>query len=154
MIQTDGKIIVGGDPYNGTSYDFTLARYNSNGSLDSSFGSGGIVTTSLSNRDDIISALDLQADGKILAAGLKNFGSFNTDFAVVRYNTDGSLDTGFGINGVATTAVTAGDDYCNAMTLQPMERLFWLGRRLSHNASAISPWCAIMPMERLIRVSV
>ncbi|MEQ1353751.1 MAG: delta-60 repeat domain-containing protein [Candidatus Acidiferrum sp.] len=102
-IQPDGKIIVGGDSYQGTSYDFTLARYNSNGTLDNSFGSGGIVTTSLSNIDGMFSALALQLDGKILAAGLKNFGSFNTDFAVVRYNSDGSLDNTFGMNGVATS---------------------------------------------------
>src|SRR5207248_1833694 len=61
-IQADGKIIVGGDSYNGTSYDFTLARYNSNGTLDSSFGTGGIVTTSLSSGDDMISALLIQGD--------------------------------------------------------------------------------------------
>jgi uncharacterized delta-60 repeat protein len=130
-IQPDGKIIVGGDSYQGTSYDFTLARYNSNGTLDNSFGSGGIVVTSLSNMDNMISTLVIQPDGKILAAGLKNFGSFNTDFAVARYNADGSLDTSFGVNGVAATAVTAGDDYCNAMTLQPDGKIILAGQAIN-----------------------
>jgi len=127
-IQTDGKIIVGGDSYNGTSYDFTLARYNSNGTLDASFGSSGIVTSSLSNMDDMISALAIQPDGKILAAGLKNFGSFNTDFVVVRYNSDGSIDNSFGENGIATTAITNGDDYCNAMALQSDGKIVLTGQ--------------------------
>jgi uncharacterized delta-60 repeat protein len=130
-IQTDGKIVVGGDSYNGTSYDFTLARYNCNGMLDSPFGSGGIVTTSLSTGDDMINALVIQPDGKILAAGLQAFGTFNTDFAVVRYSTDGSLDTSFGINGVATTAVTGGDDYCNAMALQPDGKIVLAGQAIN-----------------------
>jgi uncharacterized delta-60 repeat protein len=141
VIQPDGKIIVGGDSYQGTSYDFTLARYNSNGSLDRSFGSGGIVTTSLSSADDMISALALQPDGKILAAGLANFSSSNTDFAVVRYTTDGLLDSTFGTNGVSIVAVTSGDDYCNAMALQPDGKIVLAGQAI--NAQRFSDFAVV-----------
>jgi uncharacterized delta-60 repeat protein len=84
-IQGDGKIVVAG--YSGffNSRDFAAVRYNSDGSLDTSFNGTGIVTTSIgSSGEDEGYSVAIQSDGKIVVAGFSNNGS-NHDFAVVRY---------------------------------------------------------------------
>jgi len=88
-IQPDGKIVVVGLSSN-TARSF-LARYNINSTLDATFGSNGVVLTSLTP-DDQLFAVAIQADGKIIAAGDDNEGKGE----VARYNTNGSLDTSFG----------------------------------------------------------
>ena len=110
-VQDDGKLLVAGYSFNGTNNDFALVRYNSNGTLDTSFGGGdGIVTTAVGAGNDAGYSVTVQADGKILVAGLSLIGG-NNDFALVRYNSDGTLDTSFGGgDGIATTAVGAGND--------------------------------------------
>src|SRR6185436_16254844 len=77
--------------------------YNTNGSLDDSFGNGGIVTTSIGSFARL-HAVAIQSDGKIVAAGdamIPNFALFTQVFTVARYNTDGSLDTSFDEDGVS-----------------------------------------------------
>jgi len=108
-VQPDGKIVVGGYPHNGSNYDFGVARYNSNGSLDTTFHSDGIVTTPIGSGNDLGYGIAIQSDGKIVVAGLSHNGS-NYDFAVVRYNTDGTLDTTFHSDGIVTTPIGSGDD--------------------------------------------
>jgi uncharacterized delta-60 repeat protein len=83
-------------------------RYNADGSLDTGFGGGdGIVTTSISAGDDKAHGLALQADGKIIVVG-ETSGN-GKDFAVLRYNADGSLDTLFGGgDGIVTTDFAGG----------------------------------------------
>jgi len=104
-IQPDGKLIIAGyDNWNTGNSDLILARYNSDGVLDTTFGASGVVTTSLSTGDDTAYAVAVQPDGKIVAAGLSTQGGVNIA-AVVRYNTDGSLDTSFGAGGVVTTSL-------------------------------------------------
>ena len=106
-IQTDGKIIAAGSRYNGEIFEniFTLSRYNTNGSLDNTFGSGGIVTTIIGNQVSNILSIKIQADGKIVAAGY--YGSVpQAVFALTRYNTNGSLDNTFGTNGLVTTLIS------------------------------------------------
>lgn len=98
-IQSDGKIIAGGTASINSTGEFALARYNTNGTLDTSFGTNGLVTTAAANS---IAKILIQSDGKILAVG--NCGD---DFAVARYNTDGSLDNSFGNGGVVTTDLGA-----------------------------------------------
>ena len=67
------------------------------GDLDGTFANGGIVTTDFFGADDDASAVAIQADGKIVAAGFTTDpGSLQTDSALIRYNTDGNLDTSFG----------------------------------------------------------
>ena len=105
VVQSDGKILVAGSAgLNNTSTaprDFAIVRYNSDGSLDTSFDFDGIATTTFSDTSEIRS-IKLLADGKILAAGFVNsVGS--SDFALVRYNSNGSLDTTFGIGGKVVT---------------------------------------------------
>jgi uncharacterized delta-60 repeat protein len=102
-IQTDGKIVVAGYRYFNQHKDSVTARFSADGALDLSFGTGGAVIQSYSDTDDSLSAVGLQSDGKIVVAGSFEFLPNNLRFAsgVIRYNTDGSLDTGFGVNGLA-----------------------------------------------------
>lgn len=101
-LQKDGKIVVAGYCNNEKNYDFVIARYNIDGTLDTSFGKNGIVITDIGNRDNYATSLSIQADGKIIVAGTSYNGK-NYDFAVVRYNYDGSLDFTFGKDGIVTT---------------------------------------------------
>jgi uncharacterized delta-60 repeat protein len=106
-IQADGKIVAAGDyavfcDEEGCYYDFFLARYNANGSLDISFDGDGTVTTELGSYYDVANAVAVQPDGKIVAAGTgyDDAGAFS--FAVVRYNSDGSFDASFDGDGKVT----------------------------------------------------
>ena len=78
------KLVVAGDRDTGADFDFALARYNSDGSLDSTFGSGGRVTTDFAGSFDAALALAIQADGKLVAAGGAIIGD-SLDFALARY---------------------------------------------------------------------
>jgi uncharacterized delta-60 repeat protein len=112
-LQPDGKLVVAGD----SDANFALARYNPNGSLDASFGSGGKVLTSFGGIDQA-SAVILQPDGKIVVAGQTDTG-ISIDFAVARYMPDGSLDGAFGSGGRVTTNFTGtSDDLGAAVVLQ------------------------------------
>jgi uncharacterized delta-60 repeat protein len=126
-IQSDGRIVVAGSSYNGSNYDFALVRYNTDGSLDTTFGIKGIVTTPIGSDDDEALALGIQSDGRILAAGKSPNGS-NYDFALVRYNTNGSLDTTFGTDGIVTTPIGSGWDYANALGIGSDGRILAAGK--------------------------
>src|SRR5436190_17691730 len=100
-IQSDGKIVAVGLS-EGSNVDFAVARYNVDGSLDITFGNAGKVITDFVGYADVASSVVIQRDGKIVVAGYAGNGS-NSDFALARYNLDGSLDTAFGIGGRVTT---------------------------------------------------
>jgi len=119
-LQPDGKILAAGSSDGTSSGDFAVVRYNSDGTLDTTFGTGGKVTTSVGPNYEWINTLALQLDGKILAAGI-SYGSTSTtsgDFAVVRYNSDGTLDTTFGTSGIITTDFFGRTDEITAITVQ------------------------------------
>jgi uncharacterized delta-60 repeat protein len=118
-IQLDGKIVAAGHSFTGVKNNFALVRYNTNGVLDAPFGLGGDgkVTTSVGSFNDIASALRIQSDGKIVAAGHSSTGVKN-DFALVRYNTDGTLDAPFGIGGKVTTLIGSSNDIAAALGIQ------------------------------------
>ncbi len=98
-IQQDNKIVLAGRS-NGR---FAVVRYHSNGSLDASFGSGGLVTTFFADTSGA-TAVALQHDGKIIAGGTKVVGAqVSRDFALARYNPDGSLDLSFDGDGRVIT---------------------------------------------------
>lgn len=113
-LQNDGKIIVAGSAQNGAlsfNADFALARYNPNGSLDTTFDGDGKVTTGFaSGHEDSVYALAIQEDGKILAAGYTTSTGGDTNpnwkWALARYNSDGSLDTTFGDGGKVATDIS------------------------------------------------
>jgi uncharacterized delta-60 repeat protein len=116
-MQSDGKILVAGC----SNDKFALIRYNPDGSLDSSFSDDGKVTTDFSGGDDGRSVI-VQSDGKILVAG-----SSNGDFAIVRYNADGSLDADFGSGGKLTTDFSGGYDDGRSVTLQSDGKILLAG---------------------------
>ncbi|MBX7154762.1 MAG: T9SS type A sorting domain-containing protein [Candidatus Kapaibacterium sp.] len=122
VLQTDGKILMAGDVYfkgQGLQGDFAVLRYNSNGTLDTTFGKGGKVTTNVSNYENHAYAIAVQADGKILVAGDAN-GSAGTHYgmALVRYNTDGSLDKSFNANGIIVYPLSVDSiNYATAYTI-------------------------------------
>lgn len=97
VVQPDGKIVVTGNGY-ASPQDFTVVRYNPDGSLDNSFDGDGIVTLSLSDAGEFSNAIALQSDGKIVVAGDAIVdGEYH--FGVVRLNTDGSPDNTFNGSG-------------------------------------------------------
>lgn len=113
-VQGDGKIVVVGSSEDSTPVDISVQRYNADGSLDTSFGDGGVVVTDVNSGSyDYADAVVIQGDGKIIAVG-RSASSGVTKFALVRYNTDGSLDTSFG----GTGKVLAGID---GVTVEAMD---------------------------------
>jgi len=115
-IQSDGKIVVAGRSLNGATYDFAVVRYNTDGSLDTTFDTDGKVTTDIGSSHDFAYGVAIQSDGKIVVAGYSII-SGNYDVAVVRYNTDGSPDTGFDTDGKVTTDISS-SDYANGVAIQ------------------------------------
>jgi uncharacterized delta-60 repeat protein len=117
-----GKIMVsgsGGGPanYYTTPEAFDLARYNLNGTLDTTFGSGGMATTPIGAYSEAW-AVAIQADRKVVAAGQSEpDGTGHWQFALTRYNPDGSLDTTFGTGGIVTTPIGS-NSYIRGMALQ------------------------------------
>lgn len=101
-LQSDGKIVAVGYALTGVNYDIAIARYNTNGSIDSTFSLDGLEVIDLGSNDDIAYGVALQSDGKIVVAGSKGNGS-NTDFLVMRFNTDGSVDNSFDTDGMVVT---------------------------------------------------
>jgi uncharacterized delta-60 repeat protein len=139
-VQADGKIVVAGS--SSASGDFALARYTAGGKLDSSFGKGGKVVTNFghvqcpddcSESDEAARAVAIQADGKIVAAGSSEArGAYGEkfccidDFALARYNVDGSLDPSFGTGGLVLTAFK-GISIIHAIAIQPDGKIVGVG---------------------------
>src|SRR5437763_533641 len=106
-IQSNGKIIAAGyASYSQTGPDFALVRYTANGKLDSTFGSGGVVTTDFGGADHG-AGLVLQGDGKLVVAGvtMPPNGAGPDMVALARYNANGSLDASFGSGGKVTNSL-------------------------------------------------
>lgn len=119
LIQADGKVVAGGlcqvpgGP--GLREDFCVVRYRTDGSIDTAFGSNGIVLTDVdpvTNNLEWVTGLVQQPDGKLIAAGRGG---------LVRYNTDGSYDTGFSGDGMIEGV------YAQAVALQPNGRIVTVG---------------------------
>ncbi|MFN6440948.1 MAG: DUF4347 domain-containing protein [Nostoc sp. DedSLP01] len=120
-IQPDGKILIAGITYNGNQTDAALIRYNPNGSLDTTFGTGGKVVTNFEGKNEWIKSVAVQSDGKIIVGGYlnPNDGTLNNDFLLIRYNSDGSLDTSFGNGGRVLTSMSDGQDGIASILIQP-----------------------------------
>jgi uncharacterized delta-60 repeat protein len=141
-IQSDGKILVCGTidslvPWLFTMYayeDMLLIRLNNNGTIDSTFGYHGRVKTDFESKADIASQIEIQPDGKIVVAGsyTVNSGS-ERNFGFVRYHPDGTLDTGFGMNGKSMFGpVTQSWKTINDLKLQEDGKLVAAGYVLSY----------------------
>jgi uncharacterized delta-60 repeat protein len=119
-LQSDAKIVVAGvTNLSSVPQNFTLARYNTDGGLDTTFGPGGKVVTDFFNTFDAAFDVVIQADGKIVAAGYATMNTSDLDFALARYNADGSLDPGFGSGGKVITSIGSARDVAYGIALQP-----------------------------------
>lgn len=133
-IQPDGRFVVAGTASDNATRpvatDFAVARYNPDGSLDTGFGIGGESSVPFADSaTEQANALVLAPDGKIIVAGAA-FKTFATppDFAVRRYNSDGSIDTNFGTGGAITTDFAGGTDQAQAVAIQDDGNVVAAGR--------------------------
>lgn len=135
VVQPDGKIVVGGSqgPPTYDAWGFGLVRFDRNGTLDTTFGSDGKVATPFGTSSEI-KGIALQPDGKIVAAGW-TFTTPGEDFALARYNPDGSLDSSFGVSGKVKTDFTTGDEG-HAVVIQPDGKIVVAGQSLANYALA------------------
>lgn len=142
IIQGDDRIVAAGSILLSgsgppTRNDFALARYTSDGQLDPTFGGDGMVTTDFASSSmDDAGSLDLQGDGKIVVAGRSS-----TQFGIARYNSDGSLDSGFGSGGKVTTdfPVSAG---ASGVAIQDDGNIVAIGVTV-HGSSSDSNWALV-----------
>ncbi len=147
IIQKDGKIVVVG--FTGRSVfdynDVAIARYNPDGSLDTSFSKDGKLTTDFENEkpatdydkaDDIMNAVTIQSNGQIVVAGSSRIGDYSV-FAIARYNPDGSLDTSFSKDGKLTTDFE-GSSYAQYVTLQSDGKIVLAGSAATRQGPAFA----------------
>ncbi len=135
-IQSDGKIVAAGwsvDPYAATPQAFALARYNTNGTLDSTFGSGGTVRVAvplpgIPNEDGLAYSVAALPDGKILAGGYSD----DSGFTVIRFNSNGTIDNTFGVMGAATTHILGSntEDHAHSMAVGSDGKIVLAGHSL------------------------
>ncbi|MBI3456793.1 MAG: hypothetical protein HY002_13540 [Candidatus Rokubacteria bacterium] len=123
-LQPDGKIVVAGQGLGTVGVDFLLVRLSPNGALDASFGSGGLVFTDLGTPTSLESArgVAIQSDGKIIVAGTQG-----NRFALVRYNSNGTLDSSFGSGGKVLTSFGFSTDGAFAVVIQPNGKIVVAG---------------------------
>ena len=127
-VQADGKVVAVGWVTVNRAYRFGLARYNDDGSLDTTFGTAGKVTTAFNGFQDMASAVAIQSDGKIVVAGTSDVnGNPDYRFALARYNPDGTLDGDFGAGGKTTTALSGRYSSAHAIAIQPDSKIVVAG---------------------------
>jgi uncharacterized delta-60 repeat protein len=126
-LQGDGKIVAVGGAGASGARDFALARYNPNGTLDTTFSGDGKQTTDFGfGADDVANGVALQGDGKILAVGNAGGGATGNDFALARYDLDGALDSSFSGDGKRRSDF-GGDDAANGVALQADGKIVAVG---------------------------
>ena len=135
--QPDGKLVAAGSSLVNGKDGFALARYNADGSLDTAFSGDGKVKTEIGAGKSYGESIVLQLDGKLVVAGYASNGT-DDDFALARYNADGSLDTAFNGSGTLMTALGTGADQGNAVVLQPDGKLVMAGSSSSQDGSSAS----------------
>jgi uncharacterized delta-60 repeat protein len=126
-LQADGKIVAAGRKAAPVLSDITMVRYHPDGRVDSLFGNNGIVETNIREEDEAF-AIAIQPDGQIILAGFASI-SASGDFAVARYNPDGTLDKFFGEGGKVITDIDGvnASDYIKAMVLLPDGKILVVG---------------------------
>ncbi|MCA1832344.1 MAG: hypothetical protein ABR548_06360 [Actinomycetota bacterium] len=117
LVQPDGKIVVAGSADDGTAASILVLRYSANGTLDPSFGTGGLTKSPVPGLNANAYAVSLDAAGKIVVAGAVDSDA-GADFIVARYTSAGILDSSFGSSGKVTTSFS-GFDYAYALAIQP-----------------------------------
>jgi uncharacterized delta-60 repeat protein len=126
-VQGEGKIVAAGLAEVPGTFEFALARYNADGSLDATFDGDGLVTTDFAADFDEARGVAIQGDGKIVAAGHARV-SGNLEFALARYNTDGSLDPTFDTDGKVTTDFAGSNDVAKGVAIRGDGKIVAAGR--------------------------
>jgi uncharacterized delta-60 repeat protein len=126
VIQSDGKIVAVGSTFLAGISDIILFRYNSDGSLDTTFDADGIVITDLEGDFDRAYDLAIQDKSKIIVIG--TIRDATTDIVVLRYDSDGSLDTSFNKNGITITDVAGFEDAAYGIYIQNNGKILLAGR--------------------------
>ncbi len=134
VVQEDGKIVVGGKALNGSREDFALARYNTDGRLDDEFDFDGKVMTDFGGAGGWLWDLALQDDGRIVAAGTSGAANTGANFAITRYNTDGSLNSSFSNDGRVMTDFFGYSDEARSVALQEDGKIVAAG--ITYNPAA------------------
>jgi len=132
-IQSNGKILLGGYCRGVSNNDFCIARFNSNGTLDTSFGTGGKVIEPIGSLQDFGWSLAIQPDRKILLGGNCDNGGGNYDFCIARFNSNGTLDTSFNSSGIVIQPIGSSQDYFGSLAIQPDGKILLGGH--CHNRS-------------------
>jgi uncharacterized delta-60 repeat protein len=122
-IQADGKIVIGGYIISENGNDFFVTRYTINGIPDKTFGTNGTTILPYTG-DEKATSIAIQKDGKIVEAGYANNNTGNIDFAIARFNTNGTVDLSFGY--LLTTGL-GGDDYGESVAIQPNGKIVIAG---------------------------
>lgn len=145
VLQPDGKIILAGTGIvtvaNG--YDFCVARYNTDGTLDESFGTNGKANFEITNynnslKRDYATGLVLQSDGKIIISGYcpdGNFSSADNEFAVIRLNSNGTLDTNYATNGILRFGFGSAHAEAHALAIQPDNKIIVAGYSITTSSN-------------------
>jgi uncharacterized delta-60 repeat protein len=125
-IDSNGRIVVVGYTHNGSDNDIFVIRFNSDGSLDTTFDGDGIVQTDLGSSDDYAYGVALDSDGKIVVVGQTNAAGTH-DGLVLRYESDGSLDDTFDADGKVTTDIDENTDFYVDVELQDDGKIVVVG---------------------------
>lgn len=124
-VQPDGKIVVGGDAVSSGPPHLGIVRFQGNGTLDASFGSGGLVQTLVGSSTEL-EDLAVSRDGKIVAAALYQAPT-SEEPAVLRFTSNGSLDSSFASSGIRTLSFGSSDDYPSACAFSETGRIVLAG---------------------------
>ena len=127
-ILPDGKILTAGIHGGATTQDFLIVKFNSDGTVDMTFGSNGRVETDFASSIDITNKIHITPDGKIVLTGLVVSTTGDMDFGAARYNADGTPDVTFDGDGKVTFDLVNDDDRCNSSALQPDGKLLLFGK--------------------------
>ena len=138
VLQPDGRILVVGGSYGPVDTTFTVLRYESDGALDPTFGTGGIVQLNFNGLEAQGLEIALQSDGRIVVGGIAT--GVNYDFGLARLMPDGSLDPSFDGDGYLITNAGPSLDFLVSVLVQPDGRILIAG--ISFHPGA-NPW-AIM----------
>lgn len=149
VLQSDGKLVVAGVFYNqGSNSDVALARFNGNGTLDNSFGTGGTVVLSISPYNDAARGLAIQPDGKIVVAGYSSGDCFSDCIArtycrpratLLRFNSNGTADSSFGQNGrVVLAPGSFNSGIANSVLIQADGKIIALGEVQKYSCGVCS----------------
>lgn len=137
ILQPDGKIVLAGRSYNGSTSDFALVRLLTNGTLDNSFGTDGKVRVDLFNENESINAIALYANGSIAAAGETSTANSGA-FAVAKFTPAGALDNTFGDGGKIRTPIGTLSDAAYAVAIQADNKLVVAGQSNSATISDLA----------------